>query len=182
ALPISYGPTCAGRGGAPPTLIPLGHGANDEEGHPVTSGAPPRRLRSGSCGQATVASIVTGMLPRVAFEYGQTLCAASISWSAVAWSTPASSACSAALRPYVPPSSAWIPTSATTAESVKVIFCAAATPLSALWKQDAQPAAKSCSGLVPPPGPPMAVGMARVRSRTPSSVAAWPPARPSPVE
>src|ERR671911_490565 len=48
------------------------------------------------------------------------------------------------------------------------------TTLRAEWKQAAYPTAKSCSGLVAPPGPPISWGIRRSRSRRPSSVIAWP--------
>ena len=53
-----------------------------------------------------------------------------------------------------------------------------ATALSALSKQAAYPIAKSCSGLAPPPSPPISVGARRSTSSAPSDVRPWPWARP----
>lgn len=54
------------------------------------------------------------------------------------------------------------PASTTTAESEVCVFRRAATASSAERKQEAQPAAHSCSGLVAPPGPPLSFGIREV--------------------
>ena len=73
-----------------------------------------------------------------------------------------------------------IETLADTSVPVTSVLSAAATNFIAEWKHAAYPAAKSCSGLVAPPGPPMATGTRTSTSSTPSSDALW-PLRPSPV-
>src|SRR5690606_30719058 len=72
-------------------------------------------------------------------------------------------------------------TSAVTVESAILTLRFAATSFRAEWKQEAQPAAKSCSGLVAPPGPPMEVGVSSVTSSKPSSLTARAWERPLPV-
>src|SRR3954449_5239290 len=57
-------------------------------------------------------------------------------------------------------------------------FARRATTPSALSKQDAKPTAKSCSGFVPPPGPPMSDGIRRSTSSAPSLVRPCPSTRP----
>ena len=54
------------------------------------------------------------------------------------------------------------------------MLCRAATTSMELMKQADQPAANSCSGLVPPPGPPISLGGFRCTSTWPSSVTACP--------
>src|SRR5436305_185410 len=49
------------------------------------------------------------------------------------------------------------------------------------WRQAANPAANSCSGLVAPPGPPSSFGVASSTSRMPSSERARPLRPPSAV-
>src|SRR5665213_2207575 len=65
-------------------------------------------------------------------------------------------------------------TLAVTVEPLVSTFLRLDTTPSALWKQAAYPAANSCSGLVPPPCPPMASGTRTSTSNTPSLLRACP--------
>src|ERR1700722_4313408 len=65
-------------------------------------------------------------------------------------------------------------TLAVTVESAVSTFWRRPTTLRALWKQAAYPAANNCSGLVPPPFPPMDSGTRTSRSKTPSLLLACP--------
>src|SRR6266403_793298 len=119
--------------------------------------------------------IVTSMLPRVAWEYGHTWCAASTrAWAA--WrSIPGRLTLRRAARPKTPcvvPRS----TSASMATSAgSETFFLPATSLIAERKHADQPAANSCSGLAPAPGPP---GDESLTSSRPSSLWEAPPSRP----
>ncbi len=55
-----------------------------------------------------------------------------------------------------------------TSESLVSAPIRRATTLMALWKQAEYPRAKSCSGLVPPPAPPISTGGRMSRSKMPS--------------
>ena len=71
---------------------------------------------------------------------------------------------------------------AVTADSAASILARAATTLSALWKHEAYPMAKSCSGLVNSlPGPPISFGIRSCRSSSPSDEAERPSRPPHAV-
>ena len=77
------------------------------------------------------------MLPRVAFEYGQTWWARATTFSAASRSAPGMVTSSATDRPKAPFSCAPSDTSATTSLSVVSTPSATATALSAEWKHAA---------------------------------------------
>src|SRR4051794_25380055 len=119
------------------------------------------------------------MLPRVAFEYGQTWCAAWTISTAVSGSSTDGSVTSSWTDRSNPRFSLGDSDTfeSTTASPVSTFARRATTP-SALSKQDAKPTAKSCSGFVPPPGPPMSDGIRRSTSSSPSLVRPCPSRRP----
>ena len=98
---------------------------------------------------AQISLIVTSMLPRVALQYGQILSAASTSSFAELRSRPGSLTWSRVLRKW-PPSPRFRSTSAPMPTLAgRAIFLSRAASAIACAKEADQPAANSCSGLVP---------------------------------
>src|SRR5437763_6195649 len=87
-----------------------------------------------SCSSTTS---LTGILPRVAFEYGQTLWASSTSFSAVAFSTPGMKICSSTSRPKPPCPVGPMPTLAVIVVGPASTCWRRTTSSSADWKQAA---------------------------------------------
>ena len=82
-------------------------------------------------------SRLTSRLPRVAFEYGQTWCAAAISFSASSSASPPTVASRLATSPKPPPSRGPMPTLALISSDVGRSFIWRATNSAALQKQAA---------------------------------------------